>query len=59
MKEFTTTNTSDNSCMNKGKNHKKGKGKGKQLSVVQTSPPSDTASTQSYLSQTHSRKDGS
>ena len=44
--------TSNNSFTQKGKNHTKGTGKGKQVDVVETNQPSETASTVSYPAQT-------
>ena len=46
--------TSNNSNMQKGKNHKKGKGESKHVDVVETNQPSETASTVSYPPQTPS-----
>ena len=46
--------TSNNSNTQKGKSHKKGKGKSKYVDVVETNQPCETASTVSYPSQTPS-----
>ena len=46
--------TSNSSNTQKGKSHKKGKGKSKHVDVVETNQPSETASTVSYPSQTPS-----
>ena len=43
--------TRNNSYTQKGKNHKKGKGKSKHVNVVETSQPSEAASTVPYPSQ--------
>ena len=46
--------TRNNSNTQKGKSHKKGKGKSKHVDVVETNQPSEAASTVSYPSQTPS-----
>ena len=46
--------TSNNSNTQKGKSHKKGKGKSKHVDFVETNQPSETASTASYPLQTPS-----
>ena len=46
--------TKSNSNTQRGKNHKKAKGKGTQVDVVETNQPSETSSTVSYPSQTPS-----
>ena len=46
--------TSNNNCTQKGRNHKKGTGKGKQVGVMETNQSSETSSIVSYPSQTSS-----
>ena len=50
--EEPTTVPPVSTATQKGKNHKKGKGKGKQVNIVETNQSSETASTVSYPSQT-------
>ena len=52
--EAYDNNTRNNSHTNKGKNYKKGKGKGKHMDVMETNQSSETASTVSFPSQTPS-----